>query len=342
MSTVRKKRRPGGPSKGPRSFRERIVGTPLHDVLGVWMLVWSYAPAVGMLWVFHRWPSVLTFLGAMLMVGIRMNALFVVVHESWHFNLFRSRKANEWLGSALASYPIVMPYFHNRNAHWDHHRHVGTLRDPDAWAWDWPDAQRRGFVRELLVVATGWSYLLRIKRLVLREPAPPQPEGRPPRPVLAADEAKKEIRRFAVVHLVILVVFWKTIGWVWYFPLWLLPSLSLFPAWRSLREFLEHRRGALMVYESGFIERFLLGCFNFHLHAYHHAHASAPWFTLPVMRERAHAKTPEIVYRPSYFQELFAYLRGTSTVPVTGDLDAMPAGDEPLGDRDEIDAEEVR
>lgn len=318
-----------------RTWRERLVGTIWHDVLGVTMIAWSYAPAIGALWLFHRAPGVATFLFALAMVSVRMNALFVVVHESWHFNLFRSRKANEWLGASFASYPIVMPYFHDRNTHWNHHRHVGTLRDPDAWAWDFPDTPKI-FVREITRVACGVSYLERIVRLATRKPVPPPPADRPPRPALEGAMAKKEIMRLAAVHSVILGIFALTIGWYWYFPLWLLPGLSLFPAWGMLREFLEHRRGALVVYRTGWLERFLLGCFNFHLHAYHHAHASAPWFTLPSMRDRAHKKVPGIVYLDSYFGELLAYLRGASTVPfrsISPDGSAMPAGDVPLATR---------
>lgn len=322
--------------KPPATFRERVVGTPLHDLLGVFMLAWSYAPAVAALWLFSRERSVATFVLAFVVVSFRMNALFIVVHESWHFNLFRSRKANEWLGSTLASYPIVMPYFQDRNTHWNHHRFVGTLKDPDAWAWDFPD-DRRVFLREIGKVASGASYLERIWRVALGRPAPPPPADRPPRPMLEGGVAKKEIVRLAAVHAAILGIFAVTVGWVWYFPLWLAPGLSLFPAVGMLREFLEHRRGALIVYRAGWTERFLLGCFNFHLHAYHHVHASAPWFTLPSMRERCERKVPGIVYLESYFLELGRYLRGTSTVPfrtATPDGAPMPAGDVPLQARE--------
>lgn len=324
--------------RGTRHWRERMVGTVAHDLAGIWMLVWSYLPAVGAIWLFHLRPSALTLLFAMIVVGVRMNALFVVVHESWHFNLVRSRKLNEWLGGALACYPIVMPYFQDRNTHWNHHRHVGTHQDPDAWAWDWPDERPEAFWRALLHVASGLSYAQRIVRILLGRPAPPPPPGRPPRPQLEGAAVRGEVLRLAVVHLVILGIFWTTIGAVWYFPLWLFPGLAIFPAWVMLREFLEHRNGALIVYRSNPIERFLLGCFNFHLHAYHHAFASAPWFTLPVMRERAHARVPEIVYLPSYFGELLAFARGRSTVKnpraaAAGEREELPAGSTALGER---------
>lgn len=299
------------------------------------MLAWSYAPIVAALWAFHRAPSIATFALAFVTAGVRMNALFVVAHESWHYNLFRSRKLNEWLGGALAGYPMVIPYFHNRNTHWSHHRYVGTLRDPDAWAWDWPDAKRGALARELFFVASGLGQLGRIVRVLTGRPSPPPPPDRPAPPALEGAAAKKEIARLAVVHLAILGAFAATIGWVWYVPLWLVPALTLGPACLMLRELLEHRRGALIVYRANPLERFLLGCFNFHLHAYHHAYASAPWFALPAIEARARKKAPGIVTLDSYVAEFVAYFRGTSTVPVaaTATSDAQPAGDVPLADR---------
>jgi fatty acid desaturase len=326
-----------------RHWRERLVGTPLHDLLGVWMLVWSLAPTVAVIAAFHRWPSVWSFLGAVVFSGVRMNALFVAAHEAYHYNLFRSRKLNVWVGGALASYSVMMPFFHNQKTHWDHHRYVGTARDPDSPAWDWPHHQRGLFVRELLLLATGLSYVDRIVRIVFGLPRAAS-ATRKARPMLEGEMKRREIARLIVVQLGVLALFSVTIGPQWYVPLWLFPAMSVFPAWFTVREMLEHRRGAIIVYRAGMLERFLLGCFNFHLHAYHHAHASAAWFTLPIMKEKAHAKLDGIVYLDSYFAELVAYLRGRSEVPsrMLERTEALPAGDAPLDERDGANGEVER
>jgi fatty acid desaturase len=300
------------------------------------MLVWSYAPAVAALWVFHRWANPGTFVLALVVVSMRMNALFVVAHESWHYNLFRSRKLNEIAGAIFAAWPTVMPYVHNRTSHWNHHRHVGTERDPDSYAWAWKDDERGLLARELFFTATGLGYAVRIARLVFGLQKPPPAPGRPPRPGMERAAALREIPRLLLVHLVIFSIFWKTMGPLWYFPLWLFPALGPYPAITGLREFLEHRRGALIVYRAGPIGRFVFGCFNFHLHAYHHACAAAPWFTLPEYRERALRKVPSIVTMDGYFGELFSFMVGRSCAPELEHARApepLPAGDRPLGQR---------
>jgi fatty acid desaturase len=275
-----------------------------------------------------------TFLLAFVLIPFRMNALFVVTHEAWHFNVFRSRKANEWLGAGLAAYPIVMPFFKDRDTHWNHHRHVGTSRDPDAWAWNFDDHERGRLLRECLLVGSGLSYAVRILRVLAGRPAvATATTGTRPQSAIT----KGEILRLALVHLTILAIFWKTVGAIWYVPLWLFPGLATFPMVGMIREFLEHRRGALITYRRATLfERFTLGCFNFHLHAYHHAFASAPWFTLPepYVAERA-KKRHKIVDLPSYYGEWFAYLRGKSP-KFSGPADDAPereAGDQPLEER---------
>lgn len=313
-----------------KSWRERAVGTWVHDLLGAWMFVWCYAPIVGVLVAFHRYPNVGTFILALGVIAFRMNALFVVAHESWHFNVFRSRRLNEWAGAGLASYVIVKPYFKDRAGHWNHHRFVGTSRDPDAVSWDYKDAERRRLARDWILMATGASNLARVLRVLLRRPAPSAGGGGP-------TIGRAEIVRLAVVQLVIAVLFWRTVGIVWYVPLWLFPSLALAPAVTFLREFLEHRRGAIIIYpRANPLERFLFGCFNFHLHGYHHAFASAPWFVLPVVGERARRKVPSMVAIDSYLGELVAYAAGRSpafSAPASDVGVERDAGDRSLGER---------
>jgi fatty acid desaturase len=316
-----------------KSWRERAVGTWKHDLLGVWMFAWCYAPISAALLVFHRYANPGTFLFALVVIAFRMNALFVVAHESWHFNVFRSRRLNEWAGAGLASYVIVKPYFKDRAGHWSHHRYVGTTRDPDAVSWDYADADRRKFARDWLLMATGASNIVRVLRVLLGRPAPGA--GGPGAPGIT----RGEIVRLGLVQLVIVGLFWKTVGIFWYAPLWLFPSLALAPAVTFLREFLEHRRGAITIYpRANAAERFLFGCFNFHLHGYHHAFASAPWFVLPLVGDRARRKVPDMVTIDSYFGELFAYAAGRSPAfarPTRAAGGVREAGDRPLAERGE-------
>ncbi|HEY2514409.1 MAG TPA: fatty acid desaturase [Polyangiaceae bacterium] len=290
---------------------QRWKGTWVHDALGAWMILWCYAPIVAAAALFSRHPNALTFALAFVISATRQNALFVVAHESWHYTLFRSRRANVVLGTWLAAFPILLPWAQARHLHLEHHRKVGTANDPDRYAWGWQLAERGPWVRHMLAVATGLPFASRVARIALRLPPPPADPLRP-RPVAPPElRGRGELAKLVFVQIVIGAAFTATIGWPWFFAFWVAPLLTLRLVVDEVRQFLEHREGRLVVYHANPLERFALGAFNFHLHAVHHVFASEPWFCLGALESKALAKRPEIAQHGSYAVELFAYLRGT-------------------------------
>ncbi len=279
----------------------------LHDAYGAWMLVWSWGPALAALSLARHVHTWWAFALALLVVTSRQNALFVVAHESFHKNLFRNAALNRFAGSWLAAYPTVIPWISGREGHLKHHRAVGTEADPDRYAYYWHGHERSAVARHWLAVATGVPFVMKALRIALHLPVPA------PRAGIRRDESsgggRADHLRLVVTHLVLLGLFSLTFGWMYYFAFWLWPAISLRLLVEEMREFLEHRGGHLHVYRAGPLGRFILGPFNFHLHGYHHAVASEPWFRLAQAAERAHARVTIHVQR-SYERELFAFFAG--------------------------------
>jgi len=286
-------------------------GTWRHDAWGVWMLVWSWGPALAAIALAARHPSPWSYLAALVVVGARQHALFVVAHESWHKTVFRSPRWNRFAGAWLAAYPVVIPWVSARETHLEHHRKVGTEADPDRYAWSWRRSERGAFAWHLAAVATGVPFVVRAVRQALGLPLPPPRDGMPV-PTETSGGRGEQLRTVAT-HLVLLGAFAGTVGWVWYFALWLFPAISMRLFFEALRQFLEHRGGRMHLYRSGPVERFFLGPFNFHLHPYHHALASEPWFSVRNAAAKA-AEKYEIVEHASYVGELVAYFRGAGEV----------------------------
>lgn len=285
----------------------------IHDLLGTWTLLWAYGPILLALASFGAVKSVWTYLLAFAIVGGRMHAVSILAHETWHGTLFRSRRANERIGAFLLSFPVGSRFAPMREKHFEHHRTVGTLQDPDRYYWGWKLSDRPEFVGQVLLSMTGLRYIVHALRALLGIwPQPRSPEERPRSPVYSVNvSAKWELLAILWVQLLILASFAATLGWVWYFALWILPLISLAFVLGEVRQFLEHARGGrLMVYRAGPLERFFLGCFNFHLHGFHHAFASEPWFRLPHLEAAACRKEPGILFSSSYLRELLQYLRG--------------------------------
>ncbi|CAN5924112.1 hypothetical protein BH11MYX4_BH11MYX4_25530 [soil metagenome] len=304
----------------------RLKGTWLHDALGVWTIVWSYGPIVLALWLFARWPSPWTFAAAFLMAVVRQNALFVVAHECFHGTLFRSRKVNAAVGAWVAAAPIVLPYAQSRRIHLDHHRRVGQDDDPSRYAWDFPTTERGRWLRYFGGVLTTVPFLVRALKMAMGKGPGPVTDDRAG--LEEGSGSKVDLLRVVVVHLVLLGLFTLTLGPIWYFVLWLLPAIGAHLVLDDLRQFLEHREGKLVIYRAGAIERFVYGPFNFHLHAFHHAIASEPWFCVPASEERARVKAPHIVTLGSYTVEIVRYLRGRGLERPASVSAASAAGDE--------------
>lgn len=284
----------------------RLKGTALHDALGAWTIAWSYGPIALALWLFARWPSPWTCAAAFLVVVIRQNALFVVAHECFHGTLFRNRRVNAVIGAWVAAAPIVLPYAQSRRIHLDHHRRVGQDDDPSRYAWDFPTTERARWLRYFGGVLTTVPFMVRALTTALGKGARSAPDDR----AGLEDGGKVDLLRVVVVHVALLGLFTVTLGPLWYFVLWLLPAIGAHLVLDDLRQFLEHREGKLVIYRAGPIERFVYGPFNFHLHAFHHAIASEPWFCVPASEARARARAPHIVTLGSYTMEIVRYLRG--------------------------------
>jgi fatty acid desaturase/protein-S-isoprenylcysteine O-methyltransferase Ste14 len=67
-----------------------------------------------------------------ILMGFFLNGIVQLAHEAWHYNLFRSIRANRIFGHFLA-FLLPILYEPSRHAHLLHHRYNRTARDPDAY-----------------------------------------------------------------------------------------------------------------------------------------------------------------------------------------------------------------
>ena len=82
--------------------------------------------------VYAVWPSALTLVLAVAVIGSRQLGLLVIMHEAAHWLLFPSMRANTLVGSWLCAYALIAaPLPAYRRAHHLHHRHTQQPDDPD-------------------------------------------------------------------------------------------------------------------------------------------------------------------------------------------------------------------
>ena len=76
----------------------------------------------------------LTYLLAILIIGARMHALAILMHDAAHFRFLKNRKWNDLLTDVTTMYPLFLTIEKYRTNHLEHHKHLNTEEDPD-WVW---------------------------------------------------------------------------------------------------------------------------------------------------------------------------------------------------------------
>ncbi|MGH1341529.1 MAG: fatty acid desaturase family protein [Nannocystales bacterium] len=99
------------------------------------------------------WPHPVTFIVSAVILAGRYVGLGILIHDAAHNALFRTPALNRVLGRWLFSGPTLIDFDTYRNGHLAHHRHAGTLEDPDlpfvhAYPVK-PASMRRKLVRDL-------------------------------------------------------------------------------------------------------------------------------------------------------------------------------------------------
>lgn len=219
----------------------------LH-VVSVFVLPWSGATllAAALLVPVLTWLSV---------------GLFIVAHDAMHGSLAPGRPGVNLFWGRLTLL-LYAGFWMDRLSpkHFDHHRHVGTARDPDFHAphptrfWPWYASFMRryfGWREALVITAVVWTYVL----------------------LLGAD-----VRN--------VLLFWALPA--------ILSSLQLF----AFGTYLPHRhdeqpfadRHNSRTNDFGWLAS-LLTCFHFGYHHEHHLSPGTPWWRLPEVRRQQRAGT---------------------------------------------------
>lgn len=68
---------------------------------------------------------------AILIIGARMHALTILMHDAAHYRFLKDRKWNDWISNLFIMYPIFTTIEKYRANHLKHHQHLNTHHDPD-------------------------------------------------------------------------------------------------------------------------------------------------------------------------------------------------------------------
>ena len=216
------------------------------------------------------WLNPVTLLAALLLLGGRQLGLAVLYHECGHRSFFASRKLNDGLGRWLFGGLLNTSLTRYRIYHLAHHRHAGTVQDPDlAMARAYP-ATRASLRRKLIRDCTGQTGFKDLKqqfrKLGWRRNAP-----------------------FLVSHSVLLGSL-ALAGILWAYLLWWAAYLIVYQVVVRIRFMSEHGVAADRLSNDprdntcstliSWWERLLIGPNFVNYHLEHHLHAGVPCYRL--------------------------------------------------------------
>lgn len=233
-------------------------------------------------------PTFGTYFLAVIIIGARMHALAILMHDASHFRFLKNRKWNDLVTNYLTMYPIFTSIEIYRNNHLRHHQHLNTEEDPD-WvaklgnrAFTFPKSRTEFLwtVASYLALYQGvMDAIWFLKRFNTKD-----------KKTVITTENK-------VLKILFYVLFFGALTyfgiWKYFLLFWIVPYFSTFFMFQYIRSVAEHfgelayenNLSASRTVKATLIEQFFLAPHNVGYHLEHHLYPGVPFYHLPKLHE---------------------------------------------------------
>jgi fatty acid desaturase len=239
------------------------------------------------------WPNALVLVPAVIVIGTRQHALFVIAHDAAHYLLYERRWLNDAVGRTCAMVQGLSMRTY-RVIHRLHHNHLYGELDPDT-------ALHGGYPRGLLYLVrklakdlSGFTAWKTYAYFLGGAPALNTATNVAIRPLddtsaKLREQARTDRNMVIGFHIAMLIAFAASGHLVQYLVLWVLPLVTVVQAILRLRAIAEH--GATTDFSSPLTAartnlgpawlRWLIFPHHVNYHIEHHLYASVPHYNLP-------------------------------------------------------------
>jgi fatty acid desaturase len=239
------------------------------------------------------WPNPFVIAIAVVIIGTRQHALFIITHDAAHYLLYERRWLNDLVGRACAM-PSGLSMCSYRVIHRMHHNNLYGELDPDTALHGGYPRGRMYLVRKLAKDLSGLTAWKTYAYFLFAAPALNTSTNKALRPLddtsnRLRDEARRDRNGVIAFHVVALIVAAWSGYLLQYLILWVLPLVTVVQAILRLRAIAEH--GATTDFSSPLTAartnlgpawlRWLLFPHNVNHHIEHHLYASVPMYNLP-------------------------------------------------------------
>ena len=241
----------------------------------------------------YYWPNPLVILPAVIVVGTRQHALFVIAHDAAHYLLYQNRLLNDVVGRTCAMLQGLSMCTY-RVIHRMHHNNLYGELDPDTALHGGYPRGRAYLVRKLLKDLSGFTAWKTYAYFLGGAPALNTKTNVALRPLddtsqKLRDEARTDRNMVIAFHIGLLLLMAWSGHLVQYLVLWVLPLITVVQAILRLRAIAEH--GATTDFSSPLTAartnlapawlEWLIFPHQVNYHIEHHLYASVPHYNLP-------------------------------------------------------------
>ncbi|HMQ48489.1 MAG TPA: fatty acid desaturase family protein [Saprospiraceae bacterium] len=234
------------------------------------------------------YPYFAVYLFSVIVIGARMHALAILMHDATHFRFLKNRKWNDLITNVVTAYPLFTTIATYRENHLRHHRHLNTEEDPD-WV---SKLGKREFrfpktKREFLLTVFSYFFLIQgMKDSIwfFRRFASAKKDTS-----CRTEDKRPRILFFALLLLTL------TLGGLWlgFLLFWVIPYLSTFFMFQYIRSVAEHfgelsydhLLTSTRTVRVNFLERFFIAPHNVGYHLEHHLYPGVPFYHLPQLHK---------------------------------------------------------
>lgn len=300
-----------------RELTRRSAARGTLAILGD-VAVLAIAIGAGLAW----WPNPLVLAPAVVVIGTRQHALFVIAHDAAHYLLYERRALNDLLGRACAAAQGLSMCTY-RVIHRLHHNNLYGPLDPDTALHGGYPRGRMYLVRKLAKDLSGLTAWKTYAYFLGGAPALNTATNVAVRPLddtsaKLRDEARRDRNIVIALHIVALATFAASGHLPQYLVLWVLPLVTVVQAILRLRAIAEH--GATTDFSSPLTAartnlgpawlRWLIFPHNVNYHVEHHLYASVPLYNLPrlhrEMKQRGMLDGAEVLPFRQTLDKIFA------------------------------------
>lgn len=251
---------------------------------GAVLVLHAWATIAAAIALYALWPSPWTLGAAVVVIGARQLGLVVLMHETSHWLLFPSLRANTWVGTWLCAAPMGEDLRAYRRRHHLHHRLTQRPDDPDLDLSAALPLSRGRFALAILGDLSGVTAAAQVLG------------WRPGREGPAA--GWRRARAPLIVNAVLAAVLVAIGGWSLYLLTWVLPWATWYQLVTRIRNIVEHGlvpgaedslRSARSV-GAGRLARALVAPYGVNYHLEHHLLVFVPCWKLPQVHAMLLAK----------------------------------------------------